>query len=556
MAIYVLDTNVVVDYPDVIPSPEGERTAPEDPTVDLSHAHIIIPTAVIRELSSFKKEKSDRGKAARTLLKLVRKISEGKISTMREVYNLEAPISFENGDQKISILPVHKNFKKALPYAPSEDDMDGQIILATLTVAFIEAGLPVDGTADMDKVLDLLMPDITLLTNDNGLAIRARERGVMTARYGYKRPAPYTGRRDVIVPEELFMEFYNARRVDYSLWTIIMDKEPPLVTNEFIVMKLENPDDYPRDFEPEYFNNVGRYDASIGAIVPLKYVGNFPADVKNPGQAIYAEALMDPNIAAVICTGPAGSGKTYMATVYGYEACRAGQFIGVTAVPCENHSTLGALPGDLEEKMDPDLQPLKNALRNYLLSEDPKLRRELENLQKFGCSKCKGKKNGDSMDDYGYSDCKSKKNGDSPDDSSEKRSIKTKLKDRVDLIWNNWFSSVQIDTARGRDFAHELAIYDEFQDQNISQADTLIKRIGMDGKIILTGDIHQIHAPYLDEDNNGLVYAAQLLYDNPMVAQVCFTEDEVVRHPLVKAIAKKQSAAKAINANAHQETAG
>ena len=555
MAIYVLDTNVVVDYPDVIPSPEGERTTPEDPTVDLSHAHIVIPTAVVRELSSFKKEKSDRGKAARTLLRLVRKISEGKISTMREIYSLDAPISFENGDQKISILPVHKNFKKALPYAPSEDDMDGQIILATLTVAFIKAGLPVDGTADPEKVLDLLIPDITLLTNDNGLAIRARERGVMTARYGYKRPAPYTGRRDVVVPHELFMEFYNARRVDYAVWTTLMDKEPPLITNEFIVMKLESPEDYPRDFEPEYFNNVGRFDARENAIVPLKYVGNFPADVKNPGQAIYAEALLDPNISAVICTGPAGSGKTYMATVYGYEACRAGQFIGVTAVPCENRSTIGALPGDLEEKMDPDLQPLKNALRNYLLCEDPKLRRELENLQKFGCSKCKGKKNGDS-EDYGYSECKSKKNGDSGDESPEKRSIKTKLKERVDLIWNNWFSSVPIDTARGRDFAHELAIYDEFQDQNISQADTLIKRIGMDGKIILTGDIHQIHAPYLDEDNNGLVYAAQLLYDNPMVAQVCFTEDEVVRHPLVKAIAKRQSASKSSRTNANQETTG
>ena len=195
-------------------------------------------------------------------------------------------------------------------------------------------------------------------------------------------------------------------------------------------------------------------------------------------------------------------------------------------MPCENRSNIGALPGDLEEKMDPDLQPLKNALRNYLLTSDVKLRKELEALQKFGTN------------------CKQKKNGPEPgEDTSDKRSIKTKLKDRVNMIWDNWFSSVPIEHARGRDFAHELAIYDEFQDQNISQADTLIKRIGADGKIILTGDIHQIHAPYLDEDNNGLVYAAQLLYDNPLVAQVCFTEDEVVRHPLVKAIAKRQKIA-------------
>ena len=522
--IYVLDTNVVVDYVDVIPTPESAMVTHEDPTIDLSSAHIVIPTAVIRELSSFKKEKSDRGKAARTILRRVRQISEGKIRTMREVYELNAPISLENGDQLISILPVHKNFKRALPFAPSEDDMDGQIILAALTVAFLEAGLPVDGTADPEKVLDLIQSDIVLLTNDNGLAIRARERGVMTARYGYKLPEPYTGRRDVVVPVELFMEFYNSHRIEYAFWTMLMSDEPPLVANEFIVMHLQNPKDYPSDFVPRFFNNVGRYDVQEDAILPLKYVTSFPANIQNAGQAIYAEALMDPDFAAVVCTGPAGSGKTYMATVYGYEACKEGKFIGVTAVPCENHSNLGALPGDLEEKMDPDLQPLKNALRNYLLSNDSKLRKELESLQKFGA------------------DWRSKKSGNEPggEDVTEKKSIKIKLKDRVNMIWDNWFSSVPIDNARGRDFAHELAIYDEFQDQNISQADTLIKRIGTEGKIVLTGDIHQIHAPYLDEENNGLVYAARMLYDNPMVAQVCFTEDEVVRHPLVKAIAQRQ----------------
>lgn len=81
-----------------------------------------------------------------------------------------------------------------------------------------------------------------------------------------------------------------------------------------------------------------------------------------------------------------------------------------------------------------------------------------------------------------------------------------------------------------------------FQDQNAMQADTLVKRIGTKGKIVLTGDIEQIHAPYLDRDNNGLVYASHLLIDNTMVAQVHFTEDEVVRHPLVKMVAKRQKA--------------
>ena len=291
-------------------------------------------------------------------------------------------------------------------------------------------------------------------------------------------------------------------------------------------MKLENEEDCPPDFGPQndpYFSNIGRFDAENDCITRLKYASSFPVHLYNAGQAIYAEALMDPTISAVVCTGPAGSGKTYMATVYGYLACKAGDFIGVTVVPCDSKDQLGALPGDLDEKMDPEVQPLKNALRNYLLNEDKKLKKDLETLQKFG------------------TDVKNKhKNPEDFDEAPEKRSLKAKLNDRANLIWDNWFSNIPIEHARGRDFSYELAIYDEFQDQNVSQADTLIKRLGNDGKIIIVGDIEQIHAPYIDPSSSGLAYASRQLMDSPMVAQVCFTEDEVIRHPLVKMVAMRQ----------------
>ena len=170
---YVVDTNILVDYVDIIPS--GSNKQPEEPTVDLSEAHMVIPTAVIRELSSFKRERSERGKSARIVLRRIRRMVEGKIHSMDEVYRLQAPITITDGNQIISVLPVHKNFKRCLPFSPSEDDMDGQIILATLTIAFLKNGLPIDGTAEMDDVLSIKPENIVLLTNDNGLAIRARE---------------------------------------------------------------------------------------------------------------------------------------------------------------------------------------------------------------------------------------------------------------------------------------------------------------------------------------------------------------------------------------------
>lgn len=536
--IYVIDTNILVDYVDVIPGGKGEE--PYEPTIDLSEAHLVIPTVVVRGLSNFKGEKSDRGKAARTVLRRLRNLCVDDIRTMEEVYNLQAPIQIRDGRQLLSILPVHKDFHKCLPFHPSDEDMGGQIILTAMAACLAQDNQQIDGAGLKGTIYSTDFSRVTLLTNDNGLAIRARERGLRTARYGYKHPAPYTGRREIIATPELFSEFINSKGygVTREFFEQQMPDEPPLVANEFVIMYLDNPADLPAGYDPDKegskFRYIGRYEAKYDCVMPLQYVSDFPVQARNPGQAIYAEALMHPDIVAVLCNGPAGSGKTFMATVYGYEACKAGVFIGVTTVPCENRSNLGALPGDLDEKMDPDVQPLKNALRNYILQHDSDLKKKLGQLQKYGDTDAPPRKKGKrrDSDDGSYSNSKTGS------------SLKSRLKDKVENIWSNTFSSVPIDNARGRDFSHELVIYDEFQDQNATQADTLLKRIGADSKVVITGDIEQIHAPYLDHDNNGLVYASELLYNNPMVAQVQFVEDEVVRSPLVREITHRQRTAK------------
>lgn len=557
--IYVIDTNILVDYVDVIPGEEGKQ--PLEPTIDLSQAHVVIPTMVVRELSKFKGEISDRGDAARIVLRRMYDLlkSEG-ICTLGEIYGLQAPITVKVGsaedpdaEQLISILPVHKDFCECLPFEPASDDKDGQIILTAMAASMAKQGELINGKCLKGHTAGLLFEGVTLLTNDNGLATRAISHGIKTDRYGYKYPEPYTGRRDIVVTKHLFHEFFNSiEGIPRELFENEMPDEPPLVANEFIVMYLEDEADYPGSFDRwdnQHFRNIGRYDAKTDHIVRLRYATDFPVWPKNPGQAIYAEALMDPNIAAVICTGPAGSGKTYMPTIYGYQACLSGQFIGIAVVPCENRSKLGALPGKLSEKMDPEVQPLKNALRNYLLDNDPKFKRELKVFHKFGTENENGGDNDSTNSSVTNGKRKNKggngghngnSNGNGNGNGNGKQSIKNRLNDRVNLIWEGFFSSVPIELARGRDFAHEMAIYDEFQDQNATQADTLIKRLGAEGKIILTGDIEQIHAPYLDRDNNGLVYASRQLLDSPMVAQVHFTENEVVRHPLVQEIAVRQ----------------
>ncbi len=528
---FVLDTNVLIDHVDIIPSNDKAKP-PDQLTVDLSGAHLVIPTTVIRELSSFKGESSERGRAARVLLKRLRDLMEGEVPTMSKAYNLMSPIRVPGRDQILSVLPIHKAFADSLPFSPSENDMDGQIILTALSVKKILSGAVIDtsmtcANAVKKTVYEANPDNVILLTNDNGLAIRANRRGIKTSRYGCRYSEPYKGRRDLLVPPELFNEFYSEGELDYDVWQLYMPEEPPLVANEFIAMSLRGDQDYPEDFFSSgnpYYRHIGRYDATTQKIVKLEYVSEAPFEILNDGQAMYAEALLCPDISAVICTGPAGSGKTYLPAAYGVNACQKGKFLNVAVVPCANIGRLGALPGSLNKKMSLDVGPTRNAIQNYLLRNDPSFKKEWEKVQKSGT-------------EMGYL---AFANGD------PKTSLCNKLDDYINFIWQAFFRNIPVESARGLDFARMLIIYDEFQDQSAGAADMLIKRLGQDGKMVITGDIRQIHAPYLDENNNGIVYVLRELHDDPMVARVSLLEVEVARHKLVRMIAERQASKRKI----------
>ncbi len=320
--IYVLDTNILIDYPDIIPGSGSKK--PKNPTIDLAGAHLVIPSAAIRALSSFKREKSDRGRAARRVLRRLRTLTKKEHGDHWESYTMCNAIELTKNGITLSILPVHKNFKDSLPFAPDENDMDGQIILAAISASYITEGRKNDGSNEVRSVNDFVScaysgREVIILTNDNGLAIRAHERGIATDRFGYDCPAPYTGRRDLEVPAELFSKMFLEKKVPREEFERLMPDEPPLVANEFIIMTPKNLSECTY-FDPRHnlsFANIGRYDCYEDALVPLKFVRSFPVKPLTVGQALYAEALADPSIAAVICTGPAGSGKTYMVTIYG-----------------------------------------------------------------------------------------------------------------------------------------------------------------------------------------------------------------------------------------------
>ena len=539
MKYYVVDTNVIIDYTDIIPN--GKPLTLDTPSVDLTGQCLVVPVAVIKELDKFKNEQGDRGHAAREALKRLDAITQRANVNIKDVNTLKSPVMVENGGYSILVLPVDYRFCNAVSFRPTSEDMDGQIILATLATLCAANGQPVDGSqVNFDK---LNKKAVVLLTNDRGMAIRARTQGIVATQFRYSVPAPYTGRRDLAVPDKMFLKFFSEGRISNEEWQQAFPNAEPLVANEFLVMRPES-GVYPEGFVREKYWHVGRFDAASREIQRLKHWLRSPVTPRNEGQVMLADALVDPSITCVICTGPAGTGKTYLTTVYGVDSCRMHRFDGVVVIPCdpENSGKLGALPGDLDAKMDPTVRPHKNALENYVLMAKKRFASACANIPSVATTvptyDDEPAANHDSedsalaalVDEEIPADIKQTEGAEGETTAKKPKAKATKKRTKTPVYH-----------ARGLSFPGKLVLYDEFQDQSRAQARNLLTRIGEGSKMIITGDVEQIHSAYLDRENNGLVYARQVFKGHPLVAQITFNSSEIVRDPLVQYLVEQDS---------------
>ena len=196
---------------------------------------------------------------------------------------------------------------------------------------------------------------------------------------------------------------------------------------------------------------------------------------RTAGQASYIEAIR--NHAITIASGPAGSGKTYLAVAMAVEALRKGDYRRlVLARPAvEAGERLGFLPGDLQAKVNPYLRPLYDALNDLL---DPAaVRRYVEN-------------------------------------------------DVIEIC--------PLAYMRGRTLNGGFIILDEAQNTTPKQMQMFLTRLGERGKIVVTGDATQVDLP--DHTVSGLIDAKRRLADMEGVAIVELTKADIVRHPLVSRI--------------------
>ena len=200
-----------------------------------------------------------------------------------------------------------------------------------------------------------------------------------------------------------------------------------------------------------------------------------PVKPKTLGQEKYVQAIRDNTI--VIGVGPAGTGKTYLAVAMAVSAFRAKEVnrIILTRPAVEAGEKLGFLPGDLQQKVDPYLRPLYDALFDMLGAE---------NFQRY----------------------------------QERGNIEV----------------APLAYMRGRTLDDSFIILDEAQNTTTEQMKMFLTRLGFNSKMVVTGDITQIDLP--DGKRSGLVEITKILKNVDDIKTVRFSEKDVVRHKLVQDI--------------------
>jgi len=219
-------------------------------------------------------------------------------------------------------------------------------------------------------------------------------------------------------------------------------------------------------------------DIYINRELITKTVGGKPIFAKTINQKHYIHAINKNDL--VFAIGPAGTGKTYVAVMNAISKLKDGSVkkIILTRPAVEAGESLGFLPGDLKEKVDPYLRPLYDALYEALGT-----------------------------------------------------------KQTEEMIEKGIIEIAPLAYMRGRTLEQAYVILDEAQNTTTNQMKLFLTRLGFSSKMVVTGDITQIDLP--KKTNSGLVQATHLLENVEGISIITFERIDVIRHPLVQKVLER-----------------
>jgi PhoH-like ATPase len=425
---YVLDTNVLLHDARAIYA--------------FADNNVIIPIFVIEEIDTFKKDQSELGRNARQIARL-----------------LDEHRGLEGGLVKSQPMKTGGTVRVALSKTPIKNpsydsrSMDQRILEIAIEVR------------DSDP-----STQTWLVTKDVNMRVRGDALGLQTADFEPNHVSIdelYPGNRELLVPSNVIDEFYANNAV-------VIDA-PGLHANEFLTLKDDNGK-----------SALTRWDKTVGKAVPVRKLrdGVWGIKPRNREQHFALDLLLNDDIKLVTLVGKAGTGKTLLAIAAGLQKVTEDQVFSkmlVSRPVFPLGRDIGYLPGTIEEKLNPWMQPIYDDLELLL-----------------------GLNKSDKKDGRSYAEL-------------------------VDL---GFVEIEPLTYIRGRSLPQNYMIVDEAQNLTPHEVKTIVTRAGEGTKIILTGDPYQIDHPYLDSSNNGLTSVAERFKNEAIAGHVILTKGE--RSPLAE----------------------
>ncbi len=422
---FVLDTNVLLHDPQSLLSFEDNN--------------VIIPIYVIEEIDTFKRDMSELGRNARMVARYL------------DEYRLEGSLAEGVALPKGGILRVAFAHGRPPPSLADKDLMDNRILQVALELMEADPEMPT-----------------AFVTKDTNLRIRADVLGLKAQDYDSQRveiSELYTGFVELFVAKDLVDQLYKpSGEVEIEGVT--------LHPNQCILLKDET--------NPSH-TAMGRFNAAKGRVVPLTRGvkdGVWGVRPRNMEQAFTLDMLLNDEVKLITIVGKAGTGKTLMAIAAGLqkiteEAVYQKLLVSRPIFPLGRD--LGYLPGSVEEKLNPWMQPIFDNVE-FLMNlsrADKKAGRGYHELLDLGLMQIE-----------------------------------------------------PLTYIRGRSIPNQFIIVDEAQNLTPHEVKTIITRVGDGTKIILTGDPFQIDNPYVDAESNGLVHVVNRFRNERIAAHITMSKGE------------------------------
>ena len=423
--LFVIDTNVVLHDSTCIHQFEEND--------------IVVPISVLEELDHFKRGNEQLHFNAREFLRQLDELSNQKST---DDSNLQ-----DQKQGKVRVV-VNHNWHPDVEAAFQEDCPDHRILNCAYKLSNNKSGR-----------------ETILISKDTNMRLKARSLGITAEDYTTDKimnlDSVYTGSRLVEdVPGAAIETLINTGQIDLTAFPRITK---PKANENFIIRNGTK-------------SALATYNAIEDKILRVEKMPAYGILPRNAEQSFALHMVTDNKVQLVTLSGKAGTGKTLIALA-GALKCRSDYrkiYLARPIVPLSNRD-LGFLPGDIQSKLEPYMQPLfdnLSVIRHQFRAKDKRVKK-----------------------------------------------INQMLEDEKLLI-------TPLAYIRGRSLQRSFFIVDEAQNLTPHEVKTIITRAGDGTKIVFTGDIQQIDHPYLDKRSNGLTYLISRMKNQDMYAHITLEKGE------------------------------